>query len=67
MSPLLEAALLADRRAEEAILRRIGHVEDLDTAETALSALGSAASWLEADREAMRWVAIAAKLREAAQ
>ena len=40
---------------------------DIGTAETALSALGSAGAWYEADAEARKWQAVAAKLRAMAR
>ena len=66
-SPLLEAALLADRKDAAAVLSALQHEADIGTAETALSALGSAGAWYEADQEARKWQAVAAKLRAMAR
>ena len=66
-SPLLEAAILADHLADKAAARSLTHEADIGTAETALSALGSAGAWYEADAEARKWQAVAAKLRAMAR
>lgn len=62
-STLLEAAILADHLADKAAGRSLVHEADIGTAETPLSALGSAGAWFEADAEARKWQAVAAKLR----
>lgn len=62
-SPLLEAALLADELAGKAALRSLTYESEIGTAETALSALGSAGAWYEADQSARKWQVVAAKLR----
>lgn len=67
MSPLLEAAILADRKDAAAVLSALQHEADIGTAETALSALGAAGAWYEADAEARKWQAVAARLREMAR
>ena len=67
MSPLLEAALLADHMADKAAARSLTHEADIGTAETALSALGSAGAYVDAMAEHRRWQAVAAKLREMAR
>lgn len=66
-SPLLEAALLADRKDAAAVLSALQHEADIGTAETALSALGSAGAYVDAMAEHRRWQAVAAKLREMAR
>lgn len=63
---LLEAAILADHLADKATVRATEHDADIGTAETALSALGSAGACWEAEQEARKWQAVAAKLRAAA-
>lgn len=64
---LLEAAILADHLADKAAVRATEHDADIGTAETALSALGSAGAYVDAMAEHRRWQAVAAKLREMAR
>ena len=66
MSPLLDAAILADHLADKAAARMLEHDADMRAAESALSALGAAGACWEAEREARKWQAVAAKLRAAA-
>jgi hypothetical protein len=63
---LIEAAILADHLAGKAAIRATEHDADIGTAESALSALGSAGACWEAEQEARKWQAVAAKLRAAA-
>ena len=64
---LLEAAILADHMADKAAARVLAHEADVGTADTALSALGAAGAWYEADQEARKWQAVAARLRAMAR
>ena len=66
-SPLLEAAILADHLADKAAARVLAHEADVGTADAPVSALGSAGAWYEADAEARKWQAVAAKLRAMAR
>ena len=63
---LHEAAILADHLADKAATRMLSHENDMGSAESALSALGSAGACWEAEQEARKWQAVAAKLRAAA-
>lgn len=67
MNPLLEAALFADGRANDHASRACAFEADINSATSALAAIGAATAYVDAMAESKRWIAVAAKLRNVAR
>lgn len=63
LAPLRDGAALADQRADEAHTKARAHLQDIGTAGSALSAIGSAAAYDQAMQEVARWRRVAELLR----
>lgn len=63
LAPVRDGAALADQRADEAHTRARSHLQDIMTAGSALSAIGSAAAYDHAMQEVAKWRRVAELLR----